>query len=380
MMKNTSKETTRVLIIAGSLRIGGAEKVAADIGFYADPQKYTVHYVVFGSETGAYEPELTACGCRVFHFPQPSESYSGYLRELKQLILTYHYDVIHAHTMFNIGWAMLAGRLDGVPVRIAHAHSALAERRSIKVRLYEAVMRFMILTCATDDVACGVKAGERLYGRRRFQKSGKLILNGIDTQGFAFNAERRVAFRKELGLDGRFLIGHAGHLAAVKNQGFLLELMPEILKERPDAYLLLLGEGDDRPMLERKIRELGLEEYVRMTGNVRNVPDYLNAMDAFALPSLYEGMPLSIVEVQSNGLPCVISDRVPKDVFLTELIQPLPLENKAAWVRAICAAKREHSEEYAARLMKSGFDVQTAMEKIYEIYERKENDCKTGCR
>ena len=369
MMKNTSKETTRVLIIAGSLRIGGAEKVAADIGFYADPQKYTVHYVVFGSETGAYEPELTACGCRVFHFPQPSESYSGYLRELKQLIRTYHYDVIHAHTMFNIGWAMLAGRLDGVPVRIAHAHSALAERRSIKVRLYEAVMRFMILTCATDDVACGVKAGERLYGRRRFQKSGKLILNGIATQGFAFNAERRVAFRKELGLDGRFLIGHAGHLAAVKNQGFLLELMPEILKERPDAYLLLLGEGDDRPMLERKIRELGLEEYVRMTGNVRNVPDYLNAMDAFALPSLYEGMPLSIVEVQSNGLPCVISDRVPKDVFLTELIQPLPLENKAAWVRAICAAKREHSEEYAARLMKSGFDVQTAMEKIYEIYE-----------
>ena len=256
-----------------------------------------------------------------------------------------------------------------MPVRIAHAHSALAERRSIKVRLYEAVMRFMILTCATDDVACGVKAGERLYGRRRFQKNGKLILNGIDTQGFAFNAERRVAFRKELGLDGRFLIGHAGHLAAVKNQGFLLELMPEILKERPDAYLLLLGEGDDRPMLERKIRELGLEEYVRMTGNVRNVPDYLNAMDAFALPSLYEGMPLSIVEVQSNGLPCVISDRVPKDVFLTELIQPLPLENKAAWVRAICAAKREHSEEYAARLMKSGFDVQTAMEKIYEIYE-----------
>ena len=81
-------------------------------------------------------------------------------------------------------------------------------------------------------------------------------------------------------------------------------------------------------MLERKIRELHLENYVRMTGNVRNVPDYLNAMDVFAFPSLYEGMPLSIIEVQSNGLPCVISDRVPEDVFLTDLLQTLPLNEQ----------------------------------------------------
>ncbi len=358
------------LIVAASLRIGGAEKVAADIGFYADPEKFTIHYVVFGDEVGAYEPELEARGCRIFHLPQPSESFCAYMKNLKKLIRTYNYDVIHAHTMFNIGWAMLAGRLYGVPVRVAHAHSALAEKRSVKVRLYEALMRSFILSCATDRVACGVSAGERLYGRRAFGKKGITILNGVDTRSFAYDADRRDAFRSQLGLRDRFVIGHAGHLAAVKNQAFLIDLMPEILVRRPDAFLLLLGEGEDRHMLERKISEMGLGAYVRLTGNVRNVDDHLNAMDVFAFPSLYEGMPLSVIEVQSNGLPCVISDSVPKDVFLTDLIHPLPLADRAEWVDAICHAGRREPEKYASEMRRSGFDVSAAMRKIYEIYEK----------
>lgn len=363
-------EKIKVLLVAASLRIGGAEKVAADIGFRADPQKYIVHYVVFGDEIGAYEPGLEAHGCKIFHLLAPSNSYRAYLNNLKKLILTYHYDVIHVHTMFNIGWAMLAGKLYGVPVRVSHAHSALEEHRNLKVRLYEAAMRFLILTCATNYIACGVKAGQRLYGRKAFEKKGTLILNGIDTQGFAFDEQRRSTFRKELGLDDKFIIGHAGHLAAVKNQSFLLGLMPEILKRQPQAYLLLLGEGEDRPILEQKIHELHLEDHVRMTGNVCNVPDYLNAMDVFAFPSLYEGMPLSIIEVQSNGLPCVISDRVPKDVFLTDLLRPLPLNDPSEWVDAICPAKRELPEKYAAQMRQSGFDTDTAMQKVYAIYEK----------
>ena len=139
-------EKIKVLLVAASLRIGGAEKVAADIGFRADPQRYIVHYVVFGDEISAYEPKLEAHGCNISHLPPPSNSYCSYLSGLKRLIRTYHYDVIHAHTMFNIGWAMLAGKLYGVPVRVAHAHSALEEHRSLKARLYESAMRFLILT------------------------------------------------------------------------------------------------------------------------------------------------------------------------------------------------------------------------------------------
>lgn len=135
--------------------------------------------------------------------------------------------------------------------------------------------------------------------------------------------------REALGLKNAFVIGHVGHLLQVKNQTFLIQLMPEILKRKANAKLVLLGE-EDRPKLERLIHDLRLEDRVIMTGNVRNVRDYLSAMDVFAFPSLFEGMPLSIVEVQANGLPCVLSTGVPKDVYLTDLIQALSLDEKTA--------------------------------------------------
>ena len=146
--------------------------------------------------------------------------------------------------------------------------------------------------------------------------------------------------------------------------------MPELLKRQPNAHLLLLGEGSDRPMLEQAIQELGLVRSVTMTGNVNNVNEHLSAMDVFAFPSLYEGMPLSIIEVQANGLPCIISDRVPKDVFLTDLLSPLPLtDSQPQWVEELLRAKRTDPERYLGILQRSSADVHQMLDTLYHIYE-----------
>lgn len=360
-----------ILQIIGKLYIGGAEKVARDIGLYA-PQNYENHYVVFGEEVGVYEAELELRGCKVFHIPSPSESYPGFLRNLKQLMREYPYQAVHAHTMFSIGWAMLAAKQMGVPVRIAHAHSALRDGSGVVKTAYETAMRLLIRLCATDLIGCGVDAGNRLFGNRTFKKCGKLILNGIDTEQFAFSAEMRQRMRERLNLSDSFVIGHVGHLAEVKNQVFLLRMLPELRKRKVNAVLLLLGDGEDRTMLEAETERLGISERVIFTGNVNNVQDYLCAMDVFAFPSLYEGMPLSIVEVQANGLPCVISDRVPKDVFLTDLLRPVSLESADEWAEALCTVQRREPERYAEELKRAGFDVQTAIQKFYQLYERHE--------
>lgn len=358
-----------ILHIIANLYIGGAEKVARDIGLYA-PDGYENHYVVFGDTVGEYEIQLKEHGCKVFHMPSPSASYSGFVENLNDLIGEYNYQAVHAHTMFNAGWAMLAAKKMNVPVRVAHAHSALRNGNSIVKTVYEAAMRRLILSYATDCVSCGVDAGNRLFGEKAFKEKGRLILNGIDTAQFAYNPRKREQIRKELGLQDSFVIGHAGHLMEVKNQKFLLELMPSLLRKKENAILLLLGDGPDRKMLEEKATELGLQGKVIMTGNVSNVYDYLCAMDVFAFPSLFEGMPLSIIEVQANGLPCIISDRVPKDVFLTDLINPLSLDAAEPWVNAICEAQRSNPGKYPEILKESGFDIHAVIQRFYDIYEK----------
>ena len=364
----------RVLQVAASLRIGGAEKVARDIGLDLDPKEFEVHYIVFGDEVGAYEQEVLKHGCRVLHWPSPSASYPNYLRSLRELMRKNHYAAVHAHTMFNIGWAMLAAKQCGVPIRISHAHSALSNGSSIKKSLYEAMMRQMIVQNATHLVACGNAAGIRLYGEKAYRDRGICILNGIDTAAFSYSPKARDQVRDALGLTECFVIGHVGHLMEVKNQSFLIRLLPEILTRKPNAHLLLLGEGEDRPTLESLIRELGMDNYVTMTGNVRNVPDYLSAMDVFAFPSLYEGMPLSILEVQANGLPCVLSTNVPEDVYLTDLVHPISLDEPEKWIEAICSIQRCNPQLYHCILKQLGFDKDDVMQKFSHFYERADAD------
>ena len=361
----------KVLIIAAKLCIGGAEKVARDIALMDTSGEFEYHYVVFGDDVGEYEHQLQSRGCRIIHLPEPAENYIAYWRSLRTLLKQERYHAVHAHTMFNCGWAMLLAKFSGVPVRIAHSHSALTNGGGMVKTVYEKLMRGLILTCSTDLIGCGDKAGRRLFGEKAWDKRGQLVLNGIDVASFAYNTQIRNAIRKQLALSDRFVLGHAGHLAEVKNQSFLLDLMPEVLKRRPDAMLLLLGEGGDRAMLEQKIRDMGLENHVIMTGNVSNVADYLSAMDVFVFPSLFEGTPLSILEVQANGLPCVISDSVPPDVFLTDLIHPLSLQApKNVWLDMILNQQRRDMQRYSEQLRGSDYAVETAMEKIYTIYMR----------
>lgn len=359
-----------ILQISASLGIGGLEKVTRDIGVYANHNKYEVHYVVFGEHIGEYEKELLECGCKIFHLNEPSLEYRRFLSDLKDIIAQYHYDVIHAHTMFNIGLVMMAAKQMHVPIRVSHAHSALDNKGGMKKSIYEIIMRYLITHCSTDFIACGEKAGIRLFGKKIYTERATVILNGIDTTRFKYNNEIRERLRLQLGIEQRFVIGHVGHLASVKNQSFLIKLLPLILKDKPNAVLLLLGDGPDKNMLEELIYDQNLSNYVIMTGNVPNVNDYLNAMDVFAFPSIFEGMPLSIVEAQANGLPCVLSTGVPKDVYLTDLIHPLELTETYDWVNTICSLERCGSEKYAEELYSAGVDVKTAMKKIYDVYER----------
>ena len=363
----------KILELCSQLNIGGAQAVAAAIGRHA-PHGLQVDYLVFGDRVGDYEAELTGHGCRIHHWPAPSGGQLRFLRELTALLRREGYDAVHCHNMFSCGTVMLAGFLAGVPCRIAHSHTTREECADTAARrLYRWVMRRLIHLFGTEFFACGVAAGNTLYGEGFFSRRGIVIPNGIDTAAYGFSPALRQTIRAEYGLENAFVIGHVGHYVGVKNQRFLIDLMPRLLEQRPDGVLLLFGEGDDRPILTERIRELGLTERVRLMGNVRNIGQILSAFDVFAFPSLFEGTPLALLEAQANGLPCIISDAIPADAVVTDDVIPLPLD-AGRWLPALSAARRTSQEDRSHILLQKYESIHDSMARIYAVVNRYQKD------
>ncbi len=366
-----------VLQVCGSLRVGGIENVVKYIGLDLDKKKYHVDYVVFDRKTEAYEPELTAHGCKVYHISKPSNGYVHYMKNLKKIMLEKKYDVVHCHTMFSSFWALWVAKRMKIKKRVVHSHNykTLGGKESLQhkliVRMYEYIMRGLIRKLSTDCIACSQAAGEFFFGKKCFRCRGNLIRNGIDIDRFKYDDDKRKIIRNKYGLAENFVIGNSARFTSVKNQMFLIDMFPELLKVCPQAKMLLVGQGEQLEEVKEKCRKMGIQDKVIFPGAVMNIEDYLSAMDVYVFPSLYEGMPLSIIEVQANGLPCVISDSVPPDVFLTDLIHPLSLNDEQdKWIKTIIKAKRITPLLYAEKMKDTGFDAHQMVENIREIYER----------
>ena len=363
----------RILIISGGLQIGGAERVAANISRYAPKDEFVFDYIVFEGIENVYGAEIESDGGRVITLPSPAKGYLKYIRTLRTLIAENKYVAVHSHTMFNSGINLAVAKLCGVPCRVAHSHTTKTEiRTSATQKIYESFMRALIRVSATKLLACGVAAGEWMFGKRTFTRKGAVVLNGIDTKAFTFSGELREKMRSSLKWENDFVIGHAGSIIPLKNQAFLIKLMPQIIKKNPNARLVLLGSGDEEneTALNECIKKSNAEERITKCGAVMNVNEYLNAFDVFVFPSLREGTPLALLEAQTNGLPCVMSERVPDDAIVTDLVRKATLGNETEWIDAILDSRRTNPEIYAEIMEKNGYDSERSYAIIYDLYRR----------
>lgn len=362
----------KVLIIAGALHIGGAEKVAVNLSKYAPKEEFLFDYLVFEGYENVYGAEIEERGGRVFTLPSPSKGYLRYCRSLAELIRENGYSVVHSHTQFNSGLNLAVAKRCGVPIRIGHSHTTKTERKvSLPQKLYEAAMRVLLRRYSTHLLACGEEAGVWMFGKKAFSECGRVIKNGIDAAAFAYSPEVREAIRASADIPkDAFVIGHAGTLLPLKNQEFLIRLLPRIKERIPNAMLLLLGAGtvDEKSRLQCIADECGVSGSVLFGGGVGNVNEYLSAMDVFAFPSLREGTPLALLEAQANGLPCIISDRIPRDAALTDLVRPVRLEDEDEWIDLICTARRNNPCSYAEVMVRLGYDSAGAYKPVYDIY------------
>lgn len=307
--------------------------------------------------------DLVAAGVRVFRIPNRNSKQLEYFKSLVSLLKKEKYDVLHVNgssTIMSIELA--AGFFAGVKVRIAHSHNTVTEHESLNKALRPAFEMFV-----NQRLACNEAAGKWLFKNKPFT----VIDNGIFLDRYQYKQDTRNKVRKNLGISpDTILLGHVGGFNYQKNQAFLLKL----LKRLPINYkLVLIGQGQLFDEVKAESEELILSDRVIFTGSINNVPDYLSAMDAFVLPSRFEGQPFVLIEASANGLPIIASDKVSQEVNLTGKIKFVPLKAEL-WSRSIQDLdhidRLVESQDNCEQLAYEGYDINTNAVKLFKFYQK----------
>ena len=366
----------RVLHILHSMNRGGAENALMNYYRHIDRTKVQFDFLLTDNDKCQFEDEILALGGRAFRVPLLTMSKPlPYLIGVNEFFHSHpEYKIVHSHTSSKSVFPLWIAKKNGVPVRISHSHSSMAEG-GIMGRIRIALKPFLRLV-ATDWLTCGLQAGEYLYGRKAMQASkAKIFRNVIECDKYRLNLEMRTKIRKDLNInDDCIVIGHTARFSEVKNHKFDVQILKEIEELYPNCKLLEVGLGV-KEGLSDYARDEGVYEDIIFTGVVKNVWDYEQAMDAFILPSFNEGLPLSIIEAQVSGLPCFTTEgTVSKECSVTDLVTYTRLEEGAkVWAEKIYASRKIERRDRYDEIVAAGYDAETSARELQEFYLSKYN-------
>lgn len=251
----------------------------------------------------------------------------AYYQKIIFYLKSNHFDIVHVHgSSALISIELLIAMLAGVPVRIAHSHNTTCSHL-----LLHNVLKILLPKVSTCSLACGEQAGLWLYGAHPFQ----VIPNAFDTEKFVFNLNDRMAVRKQLGSDCGTVIGHVGTFCEPKNQGYLIRAFEKMAFQDDSAVLLLVGTGQDMEAAREHARQTFCSDRIVFWGETDNPSKLYSAMDIFALPSKFEGLPIVLLEAQISGLPCIVSDKVTTEVDFGNILWSSIEDDPGTWADAM---------------------------------------------
>ncbi|MGN0634731.1 MAG: glycosyltransferase family 1 protein [Acutalibacteraceae bacterium] len=363
-------EPVRVLHVLHSMNCGGAETLLMHLYRNMDTDKVQFDFLVNVFDEMFYEKEIGALGGRIYRMPFLTKvTPPVYEYQLYKFFKLHPYTVVHSHLETTTGLILRAARRAGVPVRVAHSHNSRFTRTGITAlpeNMFKAYCRTKIVPNATKLYGCSELANTWLYGKHAPQS--ELLNNGIDTAACAFDPRVRAQMRSGLHLGDSKVFGHVGRFNDQKNHTFLIDTFAAYCKAEPNSVLLLVGEGVLEPQIRAQAQAAGVADSVRFLGLRKDVPQLLQAMDVFLLPSKFEGLPLVLVEAQAAGLSCLAADTVsPMADLSAGYFRFVPLESEA-WVQAMGEAPVERSADAAPIVAARGFDSRTQARKLQDFY------------
>lgn len=363
----------RILHVVGSMDRGGAETMLMNLYRKMDKDKIQFDFVVHSMKKGDFDDEIRTLGGKVHHMPRyTGRNHFLYVKKWNQFFLTHpQYLVIHGHIRSTAAiYLKLAKNFNRIT--IAHSHGT-SSRGTLLERFVKMALQYPIRYTADYFFACSKEAGKWLFGNKVCQgKNFKILNNAIDNEKFVFSEITRNKIRKELGVEGDFVVGHVGNFDPVKNHVFLIDIFNCLYKKDPTCSLLLVGGGDMalQTAMEEKARKMGLSGKVKFLGKRDDVNKILNAFDIFVFPSLHEGLGIVAVEAQANGLKCILSDRVPKIVQITQNVEFLSLKAPAdIWANKILVYHNNYTRKQVEKQVeKAGYDINNTAKRMEYFY------------
>ena len=323
------------------------------------------------SEADAVE-QMRNLGANVYFMPVLSgRNVVSFLNFIKRFFSEHHYDIVHSH-YFQLDTLVFPIAKRACKCKcISHSHSTKYSEYKLKsVRNW--LLSRGIGNAADVWAACSNEAGEFLFGKE-YRKSPKklIVINGIESKEYIYNESTRKKKREEFGIgDNEIIVGHIGRMAPPKNPLFIIEVLSELIKINDDYRLMMVGNGPMEDEVRKKASMLGLNDKIYFAGVRNDVPQLINAFDVFLFPSLYEGLGIVAVEAQANGLKCIVSDTIPRDVDVTGITMMSIKESPAKWADMINKTDLDRNYDFNKKVMDAGYDIQTAADALLDYYER----------
>lgn len=367
----------RILQVMGGMNRRGAETFIMNVYRKIDHSKLQFDFLVYDKARQDYEDEIESLGGRVIHMP----CHAGLKAALsvglfRKIIRKYGpYRAVHIQTLLNSVWPLIAVKSEAPEtLRIVHSHNTgnTVSSGFIK-RIYERFARMMIRRDTQIILACGQEAGEYLFGDR-FRQQGLVVNNGIDLDYHIakdYNAVK--AIRREFGLEGSLVIGSVARFNPVKNHVRMINIASELRKLGIGFKMLFVGNGSDEKMLREKVNDAGLSDSIIFTGLRSDIRDLMATFDVFLMTSHFEGNPVTLVEAQAAGTPCVISDIITDSVDMgLGLISKCSLEfSDEIWAKTILrasAVRQEDTAEIRRQFTVHGYDSEAAARQLTNLY------------
>lgn len=365
------KQPIRILHIVGVMDQGGIETLLMNLYRNIDRSVIQFDFLAHSTKKGFFDDEIRSLGGKIYSVVNPL-NLKGIFKYNKMLthFFTEHpeFTIVHSHMNTFSGIILSIAKKSGVKIRIAHSHTTIAAS-SIKTPLWK-FSRLFGHNAITHYFACSADAAKWSFGKHA--DKAVIFKNAIDLEKYRFSKNTRESYRDKLNLSGKYVIGHVGRFNQIKNHSFLIDIFAKLKEKKENAILLLAGDGPLMSEMQKKANALGFDDSVIFLGNRDDVEKILCAMDIFVFPSTNEGLGIVAIEAQTSGLNCLVSDALPPEVKVTELLEYAVLGNGADdWASRIqeCQIPEDRDETYL-EVKKQGYDIKESAEWLKDFYIR----------